>query len=124
MASDFISKIKWHGDEFFKKLKEEEARNLERAAIFLKNEVKKNISEAPPASKAGEFPHREDGELRRSIAHEVDKNKMVARVGTNKVYGRYLELGTNEMAARPFLRPTLAKNRRTIRKLLTRKPNI
>ena len=116
--------LKWHGDEFFKKLKAAEAKNLERAAIHLKNEIKKNISDAPPASQPGEMPHREDGELRRSIAHEVDANKMIARVGTNKVYGRYLELGTNEMLARPFLRPTLAKNRKAIKKLMTKKPKI
>lgn len=111
----------WNGDELFKKVKEEEGRRLERAAIHLKNEIKKNISDSPPASKPGEFPHRDSGELRRSMAHEVNKDKGVAFVGTNKTYGRDLELGTKDMEARPFLRPTLASERKAIKQILVGK---
>jgi hypothetical protein len=35
-------------------------------------------------------------------------------VGTNVVYGRYLELGTNKMLPRPYLRPILEKYRSII----------
>jgi HK97 gp10 family phage protein len=117
-----MTQMKWYGKEFLQKLKEEQAKNLERAAIHVKNKVKENISDAyPPASSPEDFPHRRDGELRRSMAHEVDKDKLVARVGTNKVYGRHLELGTSKMKKRPFLRTTLAEERRAIAKLMTAK---
>ncbi len=71
-------------------------------------------------SKAGEFPRKDFGELRRSITYEVVKtqDKVFARVGTNKIYGRYLELGTRLMAKRPFLRPSLAKSRTAIVKII------
>lgn len=52
-------------------------------------------------SKPGEPPHKQTGQLARSIAWERDG--LVARVGTNVKYSRYLELGTSRMAARPFL---------------------
>jgi HK97 gp10 family phage protein len=117
-----LAKIKWHGDEFFKKLKDGEEKNLRRAGIHLKNEVKKAISDAyPPASEPDSEPHRRSGELRRSMAEELDDSKMIERVGTNKVYGRYLEMGTSKMEKRPFLRPTLAKERRTIARILAAK---
>lgn len=114
--------MKWHGDEFFRKLKRHEEKNLHRAAIHLKNEVKKELGDPyPPASAPGDYPSRRDGELRRSMAHEVDSHKMIARVGTNKVYGRHLEMGTSKMEKRPFLRNTLAKALRTLRRIMTRK---
>jgi HK97 gp10 family phage protein len=49
------------------------------------------------------------GRLRSSITHEVggDAEGMVARVGTNVEYAKYLEYGTSRMSARPFLRPAL-----------------
>lgn len=67
-------------------------------------------------SKPGEFPRKDFGELRRSITYEIVKtaNNVLARVGTNKIYGRYLEFGTRSMAKRPWLRPSLAKARASI----------
>ena len=124
--------LTWHGNEFFSKNRKDLGDRLERAAIFLENEVKKNLSEKCKVIKtgggrnehgqfvaktehrehspAGGFPFLESGELRRSITHEVDREALVARVGTNKVYGRYLEKSTSKMEARPFcsqpLKPT------------------
>jgi len=36
-------------------------------------------------------------------------NEFIVVVGTNVVYGEYLELGTSKMSPRPFLRPVLEK---------------
>jgi hypothetical protein len=57
-------------------------------------------------SKPGEPPRKQFGHLRRSITHDVDKANLTARVGTTLKVGRYLELGTRRMAARPYLRST------------------
>jgi len=58
-------------------------------------------------SKPGEPPRVQTGTLRRSITHELSKAVPVARVGTNVVYGKHLELGTRNMAPRPFMRPAM-----------------
>jgi hypothetical protein len=115
--------LKWHGEEFLRKTKEEQLRRLKRATIFLNTEVKRALGEdkSPPPSEPGEIPHLEKGELRRSITWEVDEAAMIGRVGTNKIYGKYLELGTKRMAKRPFLRPTLVRCQAKIANLLTGK---
>lgn len=65
------------------------------------------------ASAPGNPPAPDTGRLRASISREVGKvgTVLVARVGTDVAYGRYLELGTSRMAARPFLRPALDAGR-------------
>lgn len=109
--------IKWNGDELKRAVNKATEANLHRAAITLKNEVKKAISEpSPPASAPGEEPHKDTGRLRASIAHEVDGK--TARVGTNVTYGKFLELGTKKMAARPFLRPTYERMKGTLKRIL------
>lgn len=98
----------WRGDDFVKYIRKNCGERLEAAAIYLKTKVKENISEpSPPPSPEGTFPHKDTGRLRASISHEVDKSAQVARVGTNVIYGKFLELGSSKMAARPFLRSTL-----------------
>lgn len=50
------------------------------------------------------------GRLRASIAEELsqDGTLLIERIGTDVEYGKYQELGTVNMRARPFLRPALA----------------
>lgn len=42
----------------------------------------------------------------------VEQDDAVTRVGYTQFYGRFLELGTKHIAARPFLRPAALKARR------------
>jgi HK97 gp10 family phage protein len=67
-------------------------------------------------SKPGQFPHKDFGRLRQSIAQ--DHQGLITRVGTNVPYGKFLELGTAKMAARPFLRRTLAEERQKIEDMI------
>lgn len=69
-------------------------------------------------SKPGEPPHRQTGRLRASVAQEHEPAKLTSRVGTNVAYGKFLELGTAKMAARPWLRRTLANNRNKVREMI------
>jgi HK97 gp10 family phage protein len=130
--------LDWFGDKVNAKLREENIKRLARAAIFLENEIKGQLGvkgaaisgrdksgrftqAVYEASAAGDFPHLQTGELRRSVTHEVDESKMVARVGTNKLYARFLEMGTGKMEPRPFLERTLEANRPQLREILTGK---
>jgi phage gpG-like protein len=72
-------------------------------------------------SQPGEFPRKQTGRLRATITYEVDTDLMVARVGTNLKYGKFLELGTRRMAPRPYLRKTLMAEQATIARLLAGK---
>lgn len=117
-----VTLIKWNGPELIDLTEKEINRRLHKACIHLKNEVKKEIStkgnkcgkyEPELSAPDGEPPHLQCGELRRSMAHEVDEAKHVGRVGTNKPYGLYLEVGEH-----PFLRPTLQNEMDTIAKII------
>ena len=69
-------------------------------------------------SKPGEYPRKQTGQLRMRITYEVDEATMTARVGTNLLYGKFLELGTKHMRPRPFLRKTLMAERASVGRLL------
>lgn len=65
-------------------------------------------------SSPGEPPRIDTGELVNSIEAEVrqDRNGVTVRVGTNVEHGLHLELGTRDIAPRPWLRPALRKLKR------------
>lgn len=131
-------KVKWDGDAFKAKIEKQMRRRLETCAnIGLKDAVRSlnidgtgKVTEkvkgrkqtrlvygANP-SKPGEPPHKQYGTLIESVAYEVLSR--VARIGTSLKYGRYLELGTSRMAARPWLRPMLSRNIDKFRAILTK----
>ncbi len=125
-------------DEIDKSKLEAYARKLAKArvtacATYLVDKIKQNISipsrtvtmkagrggkmkkvlgpRGSNRSLPGEFPHKDYGLLRASIAWQIndDGAAAVARVGTPLAYGKFLEFGTRRMQARPFLRRTLAE---------------
>jgi phage gpG-like protein len=70
-------------------------------------------------SKPGEPPRKQTGRLRGSVTYEVDAKSMVARVGTNVLYGKALELGTKKgLAPRPWLRRALFEMKGKVDELL------
>jgi len=123
MASGII----WHGKAVQSKIAAGMQKNLTKAALFVVRKVKESLNVAGPtkthpdtaASKPGQPPRKRTGTLGRSITHEVTASN--ARVGTNVKYGKFLEVGTSQMAARPYLRPAVNKNRKQIKKILTGK---
>jgi len=74
------------------------------------------------ASKPGDAPNKDNGDLIKYL--KVSKVKGNTRKGYSAYvkslapYSMDLEYGTNRMAARPFLRPALAKNAPKIEKLI------
>lgn len=139
MADD----LDWRGDEALAHVRAAAVKALHRAAIVCKNRAKELLSVAGtgrgngPArrgkggrfmatvvrSKPGEPPRKQTGRLRASVAHEVDEATLTARVGTNVVYGRHLELGTKRgLAPRPWLRRALAEVAARIEQILAGGP--
>ena len=58
------------------------------------------------------------GNLRNSITHTVDEEEPAAYIGTNVEYASYVCLGTIHMKAQPFLKPAVAANANTYRKII------
>jgi phage gpG-like protein len=134
--------VQWNGDDFKRRLHEDMARRLERAAIVVERHAKillsvsgtgvkkggkivrkvkgmkgKNIYGAFPSA-PGEPPRKQTGRLRASVTHEVDRAKLTARVGTNVKYARVLEFGGKHIAPRPWLRRALAESQSRIKEIL------
>jgi HK97 gp10 family phage protein len=118
----------WHGPEVQRQIEAAMKRNLGAAVRIVANRAKvllsvsgtgRNRTQAG-ASAPGEPPRKQTGRLRASVATEVDG--LTGRVGTNVEYGRYLELGTRRMAARPWLRRALAESRAQVEMALARRP--
>lgn len=81
---------------------------------FLERTVKKSFG------KSG-YPGVRSGHLRRSIynkAYERASN-VIGVVGTEVIYGRFLEEGTRKMKARPFLKPAVELNQERIDRKIT-----
>ena len=131
--------VVWFGSRFTRKTKERLSRNLDTAAEFLVKDIKekfpssgaegtisgggssKNVSTSPG------IPFVQTGALRASIRSER-VNQLVRRIGSTMQpaegqahsYPMLLEYGTDggKMEARPFLRPSLPRNRGMINKLI------
>jgi HK97 gp10 family phage protein len=141
---------KWDGEQAKRLIRAAFLRNLKAAAIVVKNRAKVLVS-VPGTAKAirkmeyryggfkfkvgkkgtvygavvsdpGEPPRKQFGRLRASVASEADEGRLAARVGTNVKYGRWLELGTQNMAARPWLRRALNESLSRVRAILARRP--
>ena len=62
------------------------------------------------ASAPGQFPMSDTGRLASSVEFNLPTaGRLMGEVGTNVIYGRYLEFGTSRMAARPWLLPSFEK---------------
>lgn len=107
-----------HSDDFIRRARNELERAIARGTIRVQaSAIDLATRDAyPPASTPGTPPHVRTGTLSRSIDQETFQRsgEFVGRVGTNLIYGKYLELGTSRMAARPYLRPALDMNRNQI----------
>jgi hypothetical protein len=109
----------WNGEAAKKLLKMTQAQRIEVACVLLKNEIKEAVSEpSPPVSDPGEPAHKDTGRYRASWAHEVDKEKLEGRVGSNMALALWLELGTQNMAARPVLRTKYNEHLQTLLKII------
>lgn len=128
------SKVKWNDAPVFRSTKADIEARMGRAVQFVRAEVIKSINVSQPThrypsgnrlglnpSKQGDPPKRVHGDLVRSITTEVvqQATRIIGRYGSTQTKKALaLELGTSNMAARPFLRPPLLRNRNEIQRIL------
>jgi HK97 gp10 family phage protein len=60
-------------------------------------------------SAPGDPPNTDTGRLVQSIQMNFLNDGLTGQVGTNLLYGKYLEFGTTKMRARPWLAPAVAQ---------------
>lgn len=111
-------KLTWRGAAVVGKVRVGSRSMLAAAAAEGLKLAREAVSDPAPASAPGETPDVDSGELLRSIAADVGAE--VAHVGTPLAKGRILEFGTRDMAARPWIRPTVEALRRRMRSLARR----
>lgn len=69
------------------------------------------------ASAAGQPPATDTGFLASNIFLDIDSNGLGADIESRADYSLFLEFGTSNMAARPFMQPALEENRPKISRL-------
>ena len=131
---------RWYGQEFKARLRQHVNANLDRAAIFLTNDIKNSFgnsgvtgtrSGATQSQRAANRsepwgpPNVDTGHLRRNTGWDTPGN-MRRRIGTgigdkeSVGYAMWLEFGTRKMQPRPFLRPALSRNADKLRQMIGR----
>ena len=133
MAKNF----KWYGARVKRKVKSGMGKNVRMAAEMLASDIRGKFpasgmagtlsggGDVKNASAAGGIPNVQTAHLKRNIGVDM-KGKTTARVGTgigsraSVGYALWLEYGTRHMAARPFLRPGLKRNKRHIMRVMGR----
>lgn len=101
------------------------------ACSFVRNEAVNGIASGPASgriykaggktvqrSAAGEYPMTDTGELISGITPKFTNKGLRGRVESRAQHSAALEFGTLNMAARPFLQPSLEAVRPKIRELL------
>lgn len=129
----------WPTDEFLAEVRVRAERGFAKAAAFVQGEIKRTISAKQVLSKSaradaarrgesldpnvfrgskpGEPPAIRTGNLRNSI-QTARLPDGTARVGSTAKYGLWLEFGTAKMLPRPFIVPTMLKNKRNIERII------
>jgi HK97 gp10 family phage protein len=96
---------------------------LETATLALHNAAVKGIRASSPgekqvryspkrtvtAAKPGTTPNTDMGTLLKSIGWNIDRQNLRSEVGSNLKYATYLEFGTQDMKARPWLSPAIER---------------
>ena len=114
-----MAKFEWYGDEAMAFVRAEAGKRVDLAARDLRDFAREQLSVPfPPSGEDGGWPHKRIGHLRRNVQAETDRKAAYARVGTNVLYGRYLELGTRRMARRPWLSLAISQRMATTRRIL------
>lgn len=137
----------WKGEEFIQGIERKVTRNVQAACIHVKSRARENIStpsrtvtyvqgvnirtgergkikkklgkRGSSRSKPGDFPHKDYGTLRASVAHMMIADQPKGLVGSSLSYALFLERGTTKMSARPWLRRTLAEESEAVLSIVT-----
>ena len=92
--------LKWHGDKVMAQINRKLVRRLERSAMEWTRTAMQGMAAATGNSRPGGYPGKIKGHLHKNMNHVVIKKDLVAQVGTNVKYGRFLEEGTRSTPGR------------------------
>lgn len=138
-------RVEWNGGALQARIRKEMGKRLAAASIMIRDHAKELISVAGTGSRIarvtdkkgrkrkvkvtvyganpsrpGDPPHKQTGRLRGSVTYTVFGDSTRALVGTNVKYGRWLELGTARMPARPWIRRALQERKGVVQSILTK----
>jgi hypothetical protein len=91
--------IKSYRKEREKEILDSLQKGLEKAGLIVERQAKLNTGGTT------NHPYRKSGRLVGSITHEVGQGEV--KIGTNVVYGKYLEFGTVHHPPYPWLYPAV-----------------
>src|SRR5262245_11289739 len=106
--------MNWEGDKYIAEMERTVAQRVQAAGIYLQSRIRENISvpsrtvtfrtiergknrgeskkvlgpRGSNRSKPGDFPHKDFGFLRQSIAQQFDAVNLISRVGSSIKYAR------------------------------------
>ena len=120
----------WRGDAFLSDVQRKMRQRYKKVGMFIVADIKKTFPGRGSSglasagarfirSEPGEIPSIQTGTLKRTITMEMDPLLPKVFVGTNSPYGLPLEIGTSKMEPRPFLRPSLLRNKRAIIRIIS-----
>ena len=103
----YDKKTKWYGDKVFDLFLDSNVEAIEDANKV----IEKNTKNITPV---------DTGKLKKSIESKVkeEEEEVIGTIGTKVDYGLFVEIGTRKKAAKPFLRPGLAKSSSRILKII------
>jgi len=116
----------WHGEEAKARIKGSAADRVELGARRFRDRLRDALqvpgtgrggTEAG-ASEPGEYPRKQTGHLRRNIQMEMDRERVLARVGTNVLYAKFLEFGTSKMEPRPLMANAVRDHAREVQAII------
>jgi hypothetical protein len=119
-------RVRWMGGAFERKFRRHRERTTGEAGDFLADEIERVItatrgSYVPPVHSApGDVPYWISRDLADSYTAKLDRRRLVATVGSDLEYARFLEQGTSIMAPRPYILRTLLSRRRGLAAILCR----
>lgn len=130
-------KLVFHTKEVVKKIEDTAAKKMAEAVNVVRNTTLETLSGSRSgrtykvpgtartytASSPGEPPAQRLGELRGSIKTSVggEGRTVIGLVGTDKIQGKMTELGTRNMAPRPWLKVSFEKSLDKVKSILGRK---
>ena len=106
MKVDVIS----HVDEVIDELNNKESVILEMLGIAGEKNAKAEITQVVYDTPRGKSGYKRTGNLRNSLTHKAVPAEHSVHIGTNRNYGKYVELGTSKMKPRPYLKPAILNN--------------
>jgi len=118
-------KVVFHNDKVIKAIESSASKRMLGAVNAVRNQALETLSghrtgktyrvpgtkKTYTASAPGEPPAQATGELRQSIAYniETEGKTVIGKVGTDKIQGKMTEYGTRHMKPRPWLRVSFEK---------------